>query len=48
MPPVVKIVRPNISEEERLKRINQLAETMSQLMGCEVTLTIIDEKKDAN
>jgi hypothetical protein len=36
----VTVSRPNITREERIKRINHLANTMSQLLGCQVTLTL--------
>jgi hypothetical protein len=39
MPPVVKVVRPNITEEERQKVLDNLAQVFSNAFHCKVTIT---------
>lgn len=48
MPPIVTVIRPDITEEERQKRIDHLAETMSMLFKCKVTIRKKDECKAAD
>lgn len=43
MPPKVVVVRPDITEEEREKRIKQLESTLSRLLKCKVTIKKKDE-----
>jgi hypothetical protein len=40
----VTINRPIISREERIRRINQFAKTLSDLFHCEITLTLKEGK----